>query len=108
MGEKISDDILSESTQQICSPKLKHTPKKGLYQTCIKNCEIQILDFWQFFCSCQWEIIKSIMETAGRREKRTKIWDSGTLTTHVVYLSPSSVQGHFEVIHSVHVSQNGL
>ncbi len=37
MGEK--NDILSESAQ-ICSQKFMHTPRKGLYQSCIKNCEI--------------------------------------------------------------------
>ncbi len=24
---------------------------EGLYQSCSKNCEIQIMDFWQFFFS---------------------------------------------------------
>ncbi len=47
MGEKTSNDILSESAQQICSQKFMHTPRKGVYQSCIKNGEI--LDFWQFF-----------------------------------------------------------
>ena len=36
-----------------------------------------------------------IMETAGRRGKRNKIWDSGTLVTHMwCTFEPSSVQGH--------------
>ncbi len=45
MGDKNSDDILSESTQQICSPKFRHTPKKGLCQSCMKNCEISNFGF---------------------------------------------------------------
>ncbi len=49
MGEKTSDDILSESTQQICSPKFRHTPNKGLYQSCIKNCEISNFGFLAIF-----------------------------------------------------------
>ncbi len=49
MGETNSNDISSESAQQICSQKFMHTARKGLYQSCIKNCEIKILDFWQFF-----------------------------------------------------------
>ncbi len=40
MGEKNLNDILSKSTQQICSQKLMHTPRKGIYQSCIKNFEI--------------------------------------------------------------------
>ncbi len=44
MGEKNSSDILSESTQ-ISSQKFMHTPRKGLYQSCIKNCEISNLGF---------------------------------------------------------------
>ena len=51
MGEKISNDISSESAQQICSQKFMHTARKGLYQSCIKNCEISNFVFWQFFCS---------------------------------------------------------
>ena len=31
MGEKTSKYILSESTQEICSQKFKHTSRKGLY-----------------------------------------------------------------------------
>ena len=53
MGEKISNDILSESAQQVCSQKSMHTPRKGLYQSCIKNCErITNYGFGAiFFCS---------------------------------------------------------
>ncbi len=40
MGEKTSNDISSESTMQIHSKKFMHTPRKGLYQSCIKNFEI--------------------------------------------------------------------
>ena len=29
-GRKSSNDILSESAQEICSPKFMHTPRKGL------------------------------------------------------------------------------
>ena len=49
MGEKTSNDILSESAQQICSPKFMHTPRKGLYQSYINNCEISNFGFWHFF-----------------------------------------------------------
>ncbi len=47
------------------------------------------------------------MESAGRRAKRTKIWDSGTLVTHVWYTFDLVV---FKVFggHSVQLSQNGL
>ena len=45
MGEKPSNDILSKSAQQICSQKFMHTPRTGLYQSCIKNCEISIFGF---------------------------------------------------------------
>ncbi len=47
MGVKVSNDILSESAQQIyCSQKIMHTPMKGRYQRIVK---FQILDFWQLF-----------------------------------------------------------
>ncbi len=36
MGEKISDDVYSESTQQIHSQKFMHTSREGLYKICIK------------------------------------------------------------------------
>ncbi len=50
MGEKkSSNNILPESTQEICSPKLSHTPRKGLCQSCMKNCEISFWIFWHFF-----------------------------------------------------------
>ncbi len=49
MGAKTPDDILTESTQQICSPKFRHTPKKGLYRSCIKNCEISNFGFLTTF-----------------------------------------------------------
>ncbi len=49
-GRKTSNDILSESAQQICSQKSMHTPRKGVYQSYIENfVKFQILDFWQFF-----------------------------------------------------------
>ncbi len=46
MGEKTANDILSEITQQICSPKFRHTHTK---QSCIKNCDISIFGFLAFF-----------------------------------------------------------
>ena len=49
MGEKSSNDILSESAQQICSRKFMDTPRKDLYQSCIKNCEKSNLGFLTFF-----------------------------------------------------------
>ncbi len=48
MGEKTSNNISSESAQQICSQKFMHTARKGLYQSCIKNCEISSLTFGFF------------------------------------------------------------
>ena len=54
-GRKSSDDVLSESTQQICSPKFRRTPKKGLYQSCIKSCEISSVRFLaNIFVSSAW------------------------------------------------------
>ncbi len=41
--EKNSTDISSESTHQIHSQKIMHTPRKGLYQSCSKTYEI-----WNF------------------------------------------------------------
>ncbi len=38
-GRNISNDISSESTQQIHSQKFMNTPRKFLYQSCSKNCE---------------------------------------------------------------------
>ncbi len=50
MGQNTSNDILCESAQQICSQTVMHTPRKGLYPGCVKNCEqYQILHFWQMF-----------------------------------------------------------
>ncbi len=49
MGEKTSNDISSESAHQICSQKFMHTALKGLYQRCIKNCEISKFGFLTFF-----------------------------------------------------------
>ncbi len=52
MGVKISNDISSESTHQIHSQKIMHTPGEGLYQSCSKNCEISNFGFLAiFFCS---------------------------------------------------------
>ena len=49
MGEKKTlNDSLTESTQQICSPKFMFTPSKALYQNCIKNCEIFNFGFFFF------------------------------------------------------------
>ena len=49
MGEKTSNDILSERAQRICSKKILHTPRKGLYQSCIKNYEISNFGFMANF-----------------------------------------------------------
>ncbi len=50
--EKTSNDILSECTQQIWFQKFIHTPMRGFYQSCIKNCEISNFGFLPFsFCS---------------------------------------------------------
>ncbi len=93
IGEKkTSNDILSESTKQICSRKVMHTPKKGLYRCCIKNCEISnfgfLANFSVLFGRLTWEPMGNynkcdIMETASRRAKLTKIWDSGISVTHM-------------------------
>ncbi len=40
MGDKISNDISSESTNQIHSQKLMYTPREGLYQNYLKNYKI--------------------------------------------------------------------
>ncbi len=31
------------------SPKFMHTPRKGIYQNCIKKCEVFFFLFWIFF-----------------------------------------------------------
>ncbi len=49
MGEKTSNYILSESEQQICSQKVMHTPRKGLYQSYVKNCEFSNFRFLAIF-----------------------------------------------------------
>ena len=49
MEENISNDISSESTHQTHSPKVIHTPRDGLYQSCSKNCEISNFDFFFVF-----------------------------------------------------------
>ena len=49
IGERNSNDILSQSAQQIRSPKFMHAHRKALYQGCIKNCEISNFGFWLFF-----------------------------------------------------------
>ncbi len=88
MGEKTSNGISSESAQQICSGKFMHTARNGLYQSCIKNCEISNFGFLAiffvlfFFGRLTWESMGNykmcdILETAGRRAKRRKIWTSG-------------------------------
>ncbi len=40
MRDKISNDISSESTNQIHSQKLMYTPREGLYQNYLKNYKI--------------------------------------------------------------------
>ncbi len=52
MGERTSNNILSESIQQIYSQKFMHTPGKGLYKSCIRHCEISNFGFLAFFCVC--------------------------------------------------------
>ena len=49
MGQKISNDISSESTHQIHSQEIMYTPVEGIYQSCSKYCELEILDFCQIF-----------------------------------------------------------
>ena len=44
MGVKVRNDISSESTHQIRSLQIMHTPNRGLYQSCSKNC-----DFFYFY-----------------------------------------------------------
>ncbi len=46
MGEKFSNDIYSESTHQIQSQNIMHTPREGLFQSS-KNYEIS--NFCHFF-----------------------------------------------------------
>ncbi len=49
MGVKISNDISSDSMQQIHSQKIMHTPGEGLYQSCSKNCELSNFGVWAIF-----------------------------------------------------------
>ncbi len=51
---KISNDIPSESTHQIHSQKIMHTPEEGLYQSCSKNCEISNFGFLAIFFVLFW------------------------------------------------------
>ncbi len=51
MGEKISNDISSESMYQIHSQKIMRTPGEGLYQSCSKNSESLNFEFLANFCS---------------------------------------------------------
>ncbi len=48
-ARKISNDISYESAQHIHSQTSKHTPREGLYQSCLKNCEIFIFGFFCLF-----------------------------------------------------------
>ncbi len=103
MGEKTSNDISSESAHQIFSQKFIHTPRKGLYQSCIKNCEnFKFWIFCNFFLFClvrlTWKSMRNytkcyIMENADCRAKRNKIWEKNGTN-----FWPSSVQGHLGVI----------
>ncbi len=77
--KKTSNDILSESTQQICSQNIIHIDGKGLYQSCMKNCEslnFRLLAFF-FFASTLEPMgiykICDILETAGRRTSGVSI-----------------------------------
>ncbi len=57
MGEKISNDISSESTHQIHSPKIMHTPRQSLYEIVQRIVKFKILDFCHiffFFFSLTW------------------------------------------------------
>ena len=92
MGETTSNDISSESAKQTCSPKFMHTPMKGLYQSCIKNCEISNFGFlgnffYSFFLErLTWWSMENykmcdILKRAGRRAKLSEIWDPGLLVT---------------------------
>ena len=49
MGVKVSNDISSERTHQICSLKIMDTPGEGLYQNSSKNREIWNFEFLAFF-----------------------------------------------------------
>ena len=68
--------------------KTMHTARKAFYQSCIKNCEVSIFFsiflafFFSFLGRLTWESMGNykmcdVLETAGRRAKRTKIWTSG-------------------------------
>ncbi len=54
MGVKISNDISSESMQQIHSQKIIHNHREGLYQSCSKNCEISNFGFLAIFFVLFW------------------------------------------------------
>ncbi len=54
MGVKISNDISSESMQQIHSQKIMHSPGEGLNQSWSKNCEISNFGFLAIFFVLFW------------------------------------------------------
>ncbi len=50
MGAKVPNNISSERTHQICSPKFIDTPAEGLYYKVVKRIrKFDILNFWHFF-----------------------------------------------------------
>ena len=81
IGDKISIDILYKNTQQMCFQKFMHTPRKGVYQSCIKNCEISNFGFLAFFMFNMVVNGESkmcnILETVGCRAKQTKFGPLG-------------------------------
>ncbi len=50
-GNKITKDISSKRTQQICFPKSMYTPGEGLYQSSSRIVKFKVLLFFSFFWS---------------------------------------------------------
>ncbi len=72
MGEKNSIDI-SESTHRIHSPKIMHTPRQGLYQSC--SIFRSIFDFFFLF------VFVNIWPYGGKTFKRHLVWTN----THLLH-----------------------
>ncbi len=71
MGEKISNDISSESTPHIHYQKIMHTSRKGLYQSCSQNCEISNFGFFPIYFS-----FSLTWDHMGGNFKRNLLWNN--------------------------------
>ncbi len=108
MGVKVSNDISSERTHQICSLKFMYT-RRGVVK-------IEILIYWHFCCCLlvfcffclTWQSMGNykmidICETARRRAKQAKIWAScvSIFRVYIGYLWLLSVEIQFGVIRCI-------